>query len=171
MRIIFFFYGSPKERAVKGFTVIELVTIIAIITILTVYAIPRFFSTLAYNQQMYYDQVLNSLRYARKLAVGAGTHVQVNVTATSIMVRRRIEGSNCAAATFGDITDPGTTTTGYTKIAPGTVTLNFSANFPIYFDALGQAYTASNCTVIGTATVGVVGGKTATVIGPTGFTQ
>jgi len=159
------------ERS-KGFTLIELVMVLAIIAILAIEAVPRFFSTFTYNQQVYYDEVLNSLRYARKLAVGQGNHIQVSVTANSITLQRRIEGSACnTGTTFQPVTDPGTSTSGYVKTAPNGVTLTFSADWPIYFNGLGQAIRASNCSVIASDTITVVGGNTVTVLGETGFVQ
>lgn len=155
----------------KGYTMVELATIIAIIGVLSVMAAPRFFSTIIYQRQVYYDEVLNTVRYARKLAVGSGSHIQVSVTNNSIALQRRIEGASCAAATFTAITDPTFGASGYNKIAPTNVTLNFSSDWPIYFNGLGQALRASDCSIINTDTIGVVGGKTVTLVGQTGFVE
>lgn len=157
------------ERS-KGFTLIEVAMVIAIVAVLAIMTLPRFFSTITYQQQVYYDEILNTLRYARKLAVGQGNHIQVSVTSSSITLQRRIEGSACTSGTsFQAVTDPASNTSGYTKNAPGTVTLSFSADWPIYFNGLGQALRASTCTVIGSDTITVVGGNTVTLIGETGF--
>lgn len=155
----------------RGFTLIELVMILVIVGILSVAVVPRYFSTPTYNKQVFYDEIINSVRYARKLAVGSGTHVQVSVTSTSITLQRRTEGANCAAATFTAITDPATQSSGYVKQAPSGVTLTFSADWPIYFDGLGRALRASTCAVISSDTITVVGGNTTTVVGETGFVQ
>jgi prepilin-type N-terminal cleavage/methylation domain-containing protein len=155
-----------------GYTLIELVMTIVIMSILMIVSVPIFFSTTTYQRQVYYDELLNGIRYARILAIGTGNHIQVSLTGNSITLQQRIEGSGCTAGTtFQPILDPGTRATGFVKNAPGTVTINFSANWPLYFNGLGQALSSSNCAVIGTATVGVVGGNTMTVFGQTGFVQ
>jgi MSHA pilin protein MshC len=159
----------------KGFTIIELVMVLVIAGIMAVVATSKFFSTIDYDRRVYYDEVLNSIRYARKLAVATNAHVQVDLTSTSITVRNRIEGSNCTTGTtFSPVTDPANRISGYVKTAPGPVTLTFSANWPIYFNGLGQALRASNCTVLTSAapgTVTIVNGNKVTVTGETGFVQ
>lgn len=155
-----------------GFTIIELVIALVIVGVMAVAAGPRFFSTIDYDRRVYYDEVLNSIRYARKLAVATNGHIQVSLTSTSITLQNRIEGSNCTTGTtFQPILDPANKTSGYVKTAPGSVTLTFSANWPIYFNGLGQAIRASDCSVVGTGTATIVGGNTVTVIGETGFVQ
>ncbi len=162
---------KTRESLYLGFTMIELVMTMVIISALMILAGPRFFTTSTYQQQVYYDEVLNSLRFARTLAIGTGNHIQVTLTSSSITLQRRVEGSNCTSPTFQPIEDPGTRTSGFVKTAPGVVTLNFSTNWPLYFNGLGQVFTASNCNEITTATVSIIGGNTVTVFGETGFIQ
>jgi MSHA pilin protein MshC len=155
-----------------GFTIIELVMVLVIVGIMAIVAGPKFFSTVDYDRLVYYDEVLNSIRYARKLAIATNAHIQINLTSTSITLRRRTEGSNCTTGTtFSPITDPATRTIGYVKTAPDPVTLIFSPNWPIYFNGLGQAMSVSDCTVVATGTVTIVNGNTVTVSGETGFVQ
>jgi Tfp pilus assembly protein FimT len=143
-----------------------------IISALMILAGPKFFSTSVYQQQVYYDQLLNSIRYARALAIGTGNHIQVSLTNSSITLQQRVEGSSCVTGTtFLPVLDPVTRSSGFVKNAPGAITINFSSNWPIYFNGLGQAFSATNCVVINAATVNVVGGNTLTVFGETGFVQ
>jgi MSHA pilin protein MshC len=162
-----------RWKNLSGFTIVEIVMTLVIVGVLSVVAAPRFFSTITYQRQVYYDEVLNSIRYARTLAVASGTHIQVSLTSTSIMLQRRTEGGTCTTGTvFTNITDPAMRSTSYVKTAPGTITLSSSANWPIYFDGLGRAFRASNCTLLSpNATVTVSGGNTITILGETGFTQ
>jgi MSHA pilin protein MshC len=158
-----------------GFTIIELVMVLVIVGVMAVVAGPKFFSTIDYDRRVYYDEVLNSIRYARKLAVATNGHIQVDLTSTNITLRKRSEGSNCTTGTtFDEIVDPANRASGYVKTAPGSITLIFSANWPIYFNGLGQALRVSDCTVLpngANGTVMVVGGDTVTVTGETGFVQ
>ncbi len=160
------------DRSGLGFTVIEIVMALVIMGVLAVAAGPKFFSTTTYDQRVYYDEVLNSVRYARRLAIATNSHIQVNLTSTSITLQYRTEGGSCAAGTtFSPVMDPTNRTSGYVKTAPGSTTITFSANWPIYFNGLGQALRASDCTVISSNTITIAGGNTVTVIGQTGFVQ
>lgn len=156
-------------KGLQGFTTIELVMVLVITGVLAVIAGPKFFSTVSYQRKVYYDEVLNSVRYARKLAVATNSYIQVDLTSTSITLRSRT--GTCGSPVFQAITDPANRSSGYVKTAPGSITLSFSANWPIYFNGLGQALRASNCTVISTETVTISGGNTVTVIGETGLVQ
>lgn len=161
-----------SKRVPLGFTIIELVMIMVIISALMILAGPKFFSTTIYQQQVYYDQLLNSLRYARTLAVGTGNHIQVSLTNNSITLQQRTEGVSCVTGTtFQPVLNPATRTSGFVKNAPGSITINFSSNSPIYFNGLGQALSATNCAVLGTATISVNGGNTLTLFGETGYVQ
>ncbi len=166
---------SATHRDALGFTIVELILTLVIIGIMSAIAGSKFFSAADYNRRVYYDEVINSIRYARKLAVATNAHVQVDLTSTSVTLRNRIEGSNCTTGTtFSVVTDPANrNNSGYVKTAPGQVALNFStANWPIYFNGLGQALLASNCSVLSSAsTVQVVNGNAITVTGETGFVQ
>ena len=155
-----------------GFTLIEIAMVIIIVGIMSVAALPRFFSLATYHQAVYYQEILSALRYARKLAIATDSHIQVTVTANSITLQRRIEGSSCnTGTTFQTVIDPASQAGSYLRSAPGNVALTFSSQWPLYFDGLGQANQASTCTVITSGTVSIVGGNTVTVIGATGFVQ
>lgn len=155
-----------------GYTLVEIATTMIIVAILTIAVYPRFFSILTYNQRVYYDEVLNSLRYARKLAMATGNHIQASLTPTSLLLQRRIEGSTCTSGTtFQPIIDPQFRTQNYLKVAPNNITLNFSAGWPIYFDGLGRALHAKDCSVIDFETINVVGGKMIKVFGETGYIE
>lgn len=161
-----------KIKTMKGFTLVELVTTIVIVGIMAVVAVPRFFSTSAYQSQVFHDQIISSIRYARKLAIATSNHYQMSVNSTAFTIQQRIEGSACnTGVTFQPITDPTNRGNGYVKTAPGDMTLTYSSDWPLYFDGLGRVYRASDCTQITTATISVSGAKTITLIGETGFSE
>lgn len=143
-----------------------------IVVILSVSVVPRFFSTQEYQKRLYYDELLNSVRYARKLSIATGSHIQVLLTANSITLQRRVEGSSCTSGTtFEPIFDPANNTTGYVRTAPADLTLTFSGGWPLFFDGLGRGTMASDCSIITTQTINLTGGKTITVFGETGFVE
>jgi len=161
----------PNKKQ-TAFTMIELVTTMLIISILSVIAVPLFFSTSTYQTLVYHDELLNSLRYARKLAIATGGHYEVKLTSTSLTLQQRSEGASCSSGTtFQAVVDPANNSSSYVKLAPGAITINSSANWPIYFDGLGQANQASTCATLSSNATITVGSKTITVIGETGFAQ
>lgn len=156
----------------SGFTIIELAMTMVIIVILSVAAAPRFFSTQTYEKRLFTDDLTNSIRYARKLAVATGSYIQINLTSTSLTLQRRVPGSSCnIGTTLEPVLDPVDNSSGYVRTAPSNITLQYSIGWPIYFDALGRAIQGSNCSVVGTQTVGITGGKTITIYGETGFVE
>ena len=161
-----------KNKRLLGFTIVEMVMVMVIVVILAIAVMPRFFSVLTYNRQVFSDEITNSLRFARKLSVATGNRIQVTVTSNSITLQRRVEGSSCTlGTTFQPVMDPVTNTAGFVRNVPTNVTLTFSSGWPVYFNSLGQAMRASDCTVSGNVTITVVGGKTITLYGETGFVE
>ncbi len=165
-------HSSQKPLRQTGFTLIELSTIVVIMAILSVAASSRFFSTRDYEEGLYFDDIVNSLRYARKLAVATGNSTQVSLTMTTMTLERRMKGSSCSVGTtFEPIFDPTTNALGFVRTAPVGLSQNFSIAWPIYFDGLGRAVRASDCVVIDSEVITLSGGKTIRVFGETGFIE
>jgi prepilin-type N-terminal cleavage/methylation domain-containing protein len=161
-----------KIKFYQGFTLIELVLVLMVIAILSAAAASKFSSVSTFNNQLYHDQVLNSIRYAQKLAVGMSTHIQVDLTSNTIQLRIRQEGGSCGSGTtFLPVFDPASGTYGYLKTAPTGTTIAAGAGWPIFFNSLGQAVQVSNCSTIANTYTLTAGGIGITVIGQTGFTQ
>ncbi|MDB6096899.1 MAG: mshC [Francisellaceae bacterium] len=150
----------------KGFTLIELILVIILVSILTVMAVPKFSSTSTLNSQFYFDQVLASVRFAQKLAIGSGCHVQLSLSGSSITLQMRNSCIGGGAFTLA-VRDPATGAGTYTKTAPIGVTIS-SANLPFYFDGLGRCYLSSSGAISSNYSI-TVGTHTLTVLGQTGF--
>ncbi len=168
--------ATPRQPFQSGFTLVEVILVIVLLGILAAAVLPKAFSTSTYTTRLYFDTVLNSVEYARKLAVGTGQHIQVAVTTSTVTLSRRTEGSNCTTGTvLSSLSDPGNNASTFVKTAPSGVTLSPAITF--YFDGLGKAYqvtgTASTCPALGSQVITVQGSfsATVTVVGETGFVQ
>ncbi len=67
-----------------GFTITELVVIIAIAGLLALVAIPRFTGTDSFASRGFFDQALETVRFAQKTSVAWRTQIFVCVTANSV---------------------------------------------------------------------------------------
>ena len=149
---------------------IELIAVMLIIGILSGAALSTYFSLPAYNSLAYNNEVLNSIRYARKLAITTGGEIQVSVSGATLSLQSRTEGADCSTPTLTAISDPVTLSSGYSRTAPGNLQIT-TTSFPIYFDSLGRGYKASTCTVFSSKTIQVTGANALTIYGHTGFIQ
>lgn len=148
-----------------GFTLVELTIVLIVIGILGVIAMPKMFGSSTYQSQYFYNDVLSTLRYAQKLAMSSGCHIQASMTSTTITLTK---AASCTTGTFTvAVRDPALGTSTYVKTAPGTVTITPSIS-AIYYDQLGKCYNSSTSTV-SDATV-IVGSKTINIVGQSGFT-
>lgn len=73
-----------STSAVRGFTLIELVTTMIVIGILAVFALGRLDFTSTFDQRGVYDKVKAGLEFARKAAVAKRRFVQVTVGGGSV---------------------------------------------------------------------------------------
>ncbi len=153
---------SPKRSAIRGVTLVELVTVILIVGILAAMAVPRFFDLAVFEERGFYQEVASALRYAQKVAVGSGCAVRVSITATSYDLRQQAaSGNRCdpADATFTTqvLMPDGSAAT---ATAPGSVTLSPVTNYQI--DGLGETNLGGDLNV-------TVGGLSLTVQSESGY--
>lgn len=161
--------GHFPKQLLLGFTIIELVIVMALLGILSAVAMPRFFDTSAYYSRLFYDEVISSIRYAQKYSIGTGCHTQVEITATTLTLSRRV------SCTTGDFTlsvkDPSTAgSSAFIRTAPTGITMSTGGgSFPMYFNSLGQAKQVSD-DVISNFSV-IVDTRTINITGQTGYTE
>jgi len=147
---------SP-HRQLHGFTILELVVTLLIIGIVALPALPKFFQRQPYQERLFFDDTLNALRYAQKLAVVSGCKVQVVINADSYILRQPADSTQCLAASPAfslSVAHPGSGIASYSGSESG-ITLTASvAN--VVFDALGRASSDAVLTIGGTRTINIV---------------
>jgi len=74
-------HASPRRHAQRGFTLVELVAVLIILGIVAAVVAPRFVDTAVFSERGYADEIANSLRYARRIAVASGCNVRFTINA------------------------------------------------------------------------------------------
>jgi MSHA pilin protein MshC len=141
----------------QGFTLIELVMVIVLLGILSATALPRFFDVSVYKDQAFFDDTLNAIRYAQKLAVASNCKVQVSVSTNSYVLNLPVNRSQCLSGTAvfsQSVRHPGTGEATYTHSESGVSLVSSPSSF--HFDALGRASADVLVTVAGSKTINVV---------------
>ena len=91
-----------KNRHNSGFSLTELLTVIILLGILSVVALGRFGDTNLIAARGFFDDTVNAVRFAQKLAISSGCDVRVVTTASSYQLR---QSSSCTADDFTDTVD------------------------------------------------------------------
>lgn len=130
--------------------------VMLLLGILTAVALPRFFDRNTFQERAVFDDTLNALRYAQKLAVATNCQTQFQSTNTSYQV---MTGSTCNSGTFDSpVINPATQQAGLSDNLNGLTITATPSN--ITFFPLGNA--SADATII-------VAGKTIIIEGDTGF--
>ncbi len=81
----------------SGFTMIELVVVVMLLGILSVFAMGRLFDQNQFAAKGFFDDTVNAVRFAQKLAVSSGCAVQVQITSNSYQL---FQGTTCTSGVF-----------------------------------------------------------------------
>jgi len=147
------------KNKLEGFTLVELVMVLVVLSIISATAIPHFFDKNSYAERAFFDDTLNAVRYAQKLAVATGCNVQFSITSNSYTLTRRgtsissscpNTGSNYSLAVF----HPGTGASEYSGSEEG-VTLSSSPAI-FYFYPIGSASSDVTLTINTSRTIQVI---------------
>jgi len=90
----------------EGFTLVEMLMTLVILSVLSATALPKFFDLSAYQQRTFFDDTLNAIRYAQKLAVATSCNVQVSISANQYQLKRpsAADRSLCTSFDTADFT-------------------------------------------------------------------
>jgi MSHA pilin protein MshC len=141
-----------------GFTLVELIMVVVLLGTLSAVALPKFFDKNSFSERAFFDDTLNAVRYAQKLAVATGCNVQVTISSTSYTLMR--QGTTSSASCPGGSTyslavpHPSSGASGYSGSESG-ITL-FSSASPFYFYPLGTSSSDVTITVNGYRTINVI---------------
>ena len=141
-----------------GFTLVELIMVVVLLGTLSAVAIPKFFDKNTFSERAFFDDTLNAVRYAQKLAVATGCNVQVAVSANSYILTR--QGNSSSTSCSGSSTyslavpHPSSGVSSYSGSESG-VTLTSTVS-PFYFYPLGSSSTDVTLTVNGSRTINVI---------------
>lgn len=136
--------------------------VIVVLGILSATALPRFFDLSAYQERAFFDDTLNAVRYAQKLAVASNCNVLVRISGNQFEVMRpaAVDRSLCASTTASDFTQdvprPGSNETSYQGSQSGVI----ASDATLYFTGKGTA--SADATL-------AVGSRQITVVQNTGF--
>lgn len=135
---------------------------LVIIGILSITVLPKFFSLSVFQQRVFFDDTLNAIRYAQKLAVATACNVQVAIAGNTYTITRpaATDRSQCASTTPANFTlnvpRPGSRETSYTGSQSGIALTGTT----FYFAAKGNASTGQTLSV---------GGQQIIIVADTGF--
>jgi len=147
-----FLLASVRWKKVKneqGFSLIELIMVIVILGTISISVIPKLAEKSDFAEHAFFNDTLNALRYAQKLAVATHCDVQISFSANSYVLKRPATISDCGVSTSSftlSVVNPGTGSASYTGSESG-VTLSSTSS--IVFFALGDASTDATITVAG----------------------
>ena len=147
----------------KGFTLVELVMTMVVLGILSATALPKFFETRIFVERAFFDDTLNAVRYAQKLAVVTGCAVQVIIMSDAYQLKKRGTSSSTTCPITGstyslDVPHPGSRELSYSGSETGVTLTSTHSSFIFY--PLG------NASADVTLTVGL---RKITVVSETGF--
>ena len=128
----------------SGFTLIELVLVILLLGILSVVAMGRMFDGNQFAARGFFDDTVNAVRFAQKLAVSTGCEVRVSLSGTGYALDQPANIAACTTGAFGDAVDnPANRGNAYANSEVAGLTI---PNTTIVFDAQGLA--ASQAVVV-----------------------
>jgi len=86
-----------NKKHISGFSIFELVIVIVLLGILSVYALSSFFDQDEIAARGFFDDTVNAVRFAQKLAISTGCDVRVSTVAAGYSL---LQSSSCTANDF-----------------------------------------------------------------------
>lgn len=140
---------NKRVRALRGFSLIELIVVIILMAILVGVAVPRFFGKSEFEAPAFAQELASAARYAQKLAIVSGCPVALTVSATDYALHQpqpTTPACTGALAMTLAVKHPGTGED-FAAAAPSGITLGGTLG-TIQFNAAGIPGAAASITVV-----------------------
>jgi len=123
-----------NKKTTVGFSLFELIIVIVLLSILSVFALGSLFDQDEFAARGFFDDTVNAVRFAQKLAISTGCAVQVSVNASGYQLDQR---ASCAAGGFDiPVVNPSNRGNNYANLnIPNG--FNLSPTTTVTFNALG----------------------------------
>ena len=93
-----------NRKRTAGFSLFELIIVVVLLSILSVFALSSLFDQDEFAARGFFDDTVNAVRFAQKLAISTGCEVQVSIGATGYQLSQR--ATNCTMGGFTPISNP-----------------------------------------------------------------
>ncbi len=123
-----------NNKSTAGFSLFELLIVIVLLSILSVFALGGLFDQDEFAARGFFDDTVNAVRFAQKLAISTGCEVRVATNASGYQL---LQSSTCTASDFTNlVVNPANRTNNYQNLnIPGG--FNLSPTTTVTFNALG----------------------------------
>ena len=148
-----------NRKQAAGFSLFELIIVVVLLSILSVFALSSLFDQDEFAARGFFDDTVNAVRFAQKLAISTGCAVQVSISASGYQLDQR---ASCPAGAFVPVKNPANRGNNYLNLSSG---FGLSPVTSITFNARGIPISASDVTITvsGTSYSFTVDGQTGLV--------
>ena len=123
-----------NKKSTAGFSLFEFIIVIVLLSILSVFALSSLFDQDEFAARGFFDDTVNAVRFAQKLAISTGCEVRVATNASGYQL---LQSSTCTASDFANpVVNPSNRGNNYANLnIPNG--FNLSPTTTVTFDALG----------------------------------
>ena len=148
-----------NRKQTAGFSLFELIIVIVLLSIMSVFAMGSLFDQDEFAARGFFDDTVNAVRFAQKLAISTGCAVRVTISASGYQLDQR---ASCPAGAFVPVKNPAERNKDYTNLSSG---FSLSPTPSITFNARGIPLSGSDVTIAvgGTSYSFTVDGQTGLV--------
>ncbi len=132
-----------NKNRIAGFSLFELIIVIVLLSILSVFALGGLFDQDKFAARGFFDDTVNAVRFAQKLAISTGCEVGVAISAAGYQLSQR-GPPDCATGAFIPVKNPANRGNNYLNLNSG---FSLSPVTSITFDARGIPLSGSDATI------------------------
>lgn len=132
-----------EKNRFSGFSLIELIVVVLLLGILSVFAMGRLFDQNQFAARGFFDDTVNAVKFAQKLAVSTGCEVRVTFAAPPTTGYRLEQRKGTCSGGFGPVAHPANRSNDYENNAIAGLNVPSTT---ITFDA--QGLVANDVTVV-----------------------